>query len=73
VLKVLRFDDNILPQGAKMNDLRMSGEHVYVTDSGLGALIYHILKTGQTLRRLSGFPQMQANFSKENIKHRRST
>ncbi|OBZ97154.1 hypothetical protein ADU59_05650 [Pararhizobium polonicum] len=60
VLQVLRFDESILPRGAKMNDLRVYGEHIYVTDSGLGALIYHNLKSGQTLRRMSGFPQMQA-------------
>ncbi len=60
VLRVLRFDDTILPKGAKMNDLRVFGDHVYVTDSGLGALIYHNLETGQTLRRMSGSPQMQA-------------
>ncbi|MGV1901754.1 MULTISPECIES: L-dopachrome tautomerase-related protein [Agrobacterium] len=60
VLQVLRFDDSVLPKGAKMNDLRVFGDHVYVTDSGIGALIYHNLLTGQTLRRMSGFPQMQA-------------
>ncbi|WP_261338038.1 major royal jelly family protein [Rhizobium leguminosarum] len=60
VLRVLRFDESVLPKGAKMNDLRVFGDHVYVTDSGLGALIYHNLKSGVTLRRMSGFPQMQA-------------
>lgn len=60
VLKVLRFDDSVLPKGAKMNDLRIFGDHVYVTDSGIGALIYHNLSTGRTLRRMSGLPQMQA-------------
>lgn len=59
VLRVLRFSEDILPRGAKMNDLRVSGEHVYITDSGLGALIYHNLSTGETLRRMSGLPQMQ--------------
>ncbi|MGO6944485.1 L-dopachrome tautomerase-related protein [Rhizobium johnstonii] len=60
ILRVLRFDERVLPKGAKMNDLRVFGDHVYVTDSGLGALIYHNLKTGVTLRRMSGLPQMQA-------------
>jgi hypothetical protein len=60
ILQVIRFDDTILPKGAKMNDLRIFGDHVYVTDSGLGALIYHNLATGETLRRMSGLPQMQA-------------
>jgi hypothetical protein len=61
ILRVIRFDETILPKGAKMNDLRIYGDHVYVTDSGLGALIYHNLATGETLRRMSGFPQMQAH------------
>lgn len=61
ILKVIRWGEDILPAGAKMNDLRVFGEHVYVTDSGLGALIYHNMKTGQTLRRLSGYSQMQAS------------
>ncbi|NEJ24851.1 hypothetical protein GR247_32585 [Rhizobium leguminosarum] len=60
VLRVLRFSDDILPKGAKLNDLRVFGDHVYVTDSGLGALIYHDLKTGVTLRRMSSSPEMQA-------------
>lgn len=60
VLKIIRFDDAILPEGAKMNDLRIFGDHVYITDSGLGALIYHNLATGETLRRMSGHPEMQA-------------
>ncbi|MCJ8520911.1 sugar lactone lactonase YvrE [Pseudorhizobium tarimense] len=61
VLKVIAWDKDILPEQAKMNDLRVFDSHVYVTDSGLGALIYHNLETGKTLRRLSGYPQMQAN------------
>jgi hypothetical protein len=60
VLKVIRWGDDILPPNAKMNDLRVFGEHMYVTDSGVGAIIYHNLKTGQTLRRLSGHQQMHA-------------
>jgi sugar lactone lactonase YvrE len=58
VLDVLRFDDDILPTGAQMNDLRIHGTTVYVTDSGLGALIIHDTATGRTLRRLAGRAQM---------------
>ena len=58
ILKVIRFDDTILPPGAKMNDLRFHGSVMYITDSGLGAIIVHDLETGLTLRRLSGKPQM---------------
>ncbi len=63
ILQVIRFDGRILPEGAKMNDLRVFGDCLYITESELGALIYHNLKTGQTLRRMSGYPQMQANIS----------
>jgi len=60
IVRVIRWGEDMLPRGAKMNDLRIFGDHVYVTDSGLGALIYHNLKTGQTLRRLSGHSLMNA-------------
>jgi Major royal jelly protein len=60
VLNVLRFGDDILPSGAKMNDLRIDGSNVYVTDSGLGALIIHDMSTGKTLRRFSGYKEMMA-------------
>ncbi|SEG72546.1 Major royal jelly protein [Actinacidiphila yanglinensis] len=57
-LQVLRFGDDILPPGAQMNDLRIHGTTMYVTDSGLGALIVHDLSTGKTTRRLSGYKEM---------------
>jgi sugar lactone lactonase YvrE len=56
VLKVLRFDAEILPEGAQMNDLRVFGSRLYVTDSGLGGVIVHDVATGRTLRRLSRHP-----------------
>ncbi|WP_427918828.1 hypothetical protein [Streptomyces sp. cg40] len=58
ILDVLRFDDDILPAGARLNDLRMHGSTLYVTDSGLGAIIVHDTTTGKTLRRLSGRKEM---------------
>lgn len=54
ILNVVRFDDAILPAGAKMNDLRFHGSKMYVTDSGLGAIIVHDMESSRTLRRLSG-------------------
>jgi hypothetical protein len=54
VLNVQRFDDAILPRGAQMNDLRLHGPMMYVSDSGLGGLIVHDTSTGTTMRRLSG-------------------
>lgn len=52
-LQVLRFGSDILPPGAQLNDLRISGNTLYATDSGLGAIIVHDLRTGRTMRRLS--------------------
>lgn len=58
VLNTLRFGPDILPQGAQMNDLRISGTMMYVTDSGLGAIIAHDMATGATVRRLAGKPSV---------------
>lgn len=63
VLTVLRFGEDILPAGARMNDLRIHGSLVYVTDSGLGGLVVHDLSTGESLRRLSGSRETQADES----------
>lgn len=60
VLDVLRFDADILPPGARMNDLRFHGAMLYVTDSGLGGLIVHDMASGRTRRRLSGYRQLRA-------------
>lgn len=56
LLRALRFDAGILPEGACLNDLRIWGSRIYLTDSGLGALVVHDLATGQTLRRLEAHP-----------------
>jgi hypothetical protein len=58
---VLRFDDDILPPGTRMSDLRFHGSMIYVADSGLGALIVHDRSTGRTRRRLSGYQQSTAS------------
>jgi catechol 2,3-dioxygenase-like lactoylglutathione lyase family enzyme/sugar lactone lactonase YvrE len=59
LLRALRFDAAILPEGAQLNDLRIHGDRLYLTESGLGAIIAVDLATGQTLRRLSGHPLLQ--------------
>lgn len=56
LLRALRFDADILPEGACLNDLRIGGSRIYLTDSGLGALVVHDLATGRTLRRLEAHP-----------------
>lgn len=58
-LRVLRFNDDILPPGAVMNDLRVFDNKIYITDAGVGGLIVHDLATGQTLRRLHNRPLLR--------------
>ena len=65
ILNILRFDEDILPPGSQMNDLRFHGNVMYITDSGLGGLIVHDMDTGKTIRRLSGQSVVKA--SKANI------
>lgn len=64
ILNVLRFNDNILPAGAKMNDLRFHGSSLYISDSGLGGIIVHDVQTGKTLRRLSGHSVVKSSPTK---------
>jgi sugar lactone lactonase YvrE len=54
VKKLIRFDETSLPVGGAPNDLRISGELIYVTDSGLGGIIIHDFKNARTVRKLSG-------------------
>ncbi|MCH4091139.1 L-dopachrome tautomerase-related protein [Acetobacter sp.] len=54
ILRILRFPEAVMPSGAQFNDLRIHGNLVFVTDSGLGGVIIHDPETGMTLRRLSG-------------------
>ncbi|WAJ28230.1 L-dopachrome tautomerase-related protein [Antarcticirhabdus aurantiaca] len=58
-IEVLRFDAGLLPPGARMNDLRLHGDVVYVTDSGLGGILVHDRSSGRTVRRLSGHPLLK--------------
>jgi sugar lactone lactonase YvrE len=53
LLRTLRFGTDILPEGAQLNDLRLFGNRLVLTDSGLGGIIVHDLDTGRTIRRLS--------------------
>jgi len=61
ILRIIRFDKTILPPGAQLNDVRFHGSRMYISDSGLGAIIIHDLESGETLRRLSGLPQVKAS------------
>lgn len=61
ILAVLRFGIDILPPGARMNDLRIHDHMLYVTDSGLGGIILHDLTAHRTVRRLSGHPLLRGD------------
>ncbi|WP_053115790.1 SMP-30/gluconolactonase/LRE family protein [Winslowiella iniecta] len=53
VKKLIRFDEKSLPEGGAPNDLRIHGDLIYITDSGLGGIIIYDLKTGKTIRRVA--------------------
>ncbi|MHC1479577.1 L-dopachrome tautomerase-related protein [Frateuria aurantia] len=53
ILRNLSFGTDIMPPGALFNDLRIMGDWLYATESGLGAIIVYNLKTGQVQRRLA--------------------
>ncbi|KEA51434.1 hypothetical protein DT73_18955 [Mangrovibacter sp. MFB070] len=64
IINIIRFDNTILPPGAQMNDLRLHQSVLYISDSGVGAIIIHDLQTGKTLRRLSGMAVVRASDKK---------
>lgn len=53
ILRILRFNEAMLPPGGQLNDLRRLGDLLYITDSGLGGIIVHDLVSGVSKRRLS--------------------
>ncbi|MFG6668549.1 L-dopachrome tautomerase-related protein [Halomonas sp. HNIBRBA4712] len=67
LVKRIDFDDTILPPGAEMNDLRVDGSRIYITDSGLGGIIVHDLQTGDSYRRLSEHPELQQRPGREQV------
>lgn len=67
VLQVLRWGDDILPPGATMNDLRIAGDLMFITDSGLGGIIVYNMRSGNTVRCLSEHPLLRATYAKPMI------
>jgi sugar lactone lactonase YvrE len=61
VSRVFRFDANILPQRAGLNDVRIGGKTAYFTDSGMGGIVVLDLVSGRALRRLSASQYTLAN------------
>lgn len=64
VVSIIRFDEDVAPPGSKINDLRIYGPLIYITDSGLGGIIVHDTRTGKSFRRLSGFKEVLASAEK---------
>jgi hypothetical protein len=61
VIRVFRFDKDVLPPGAGLNDVRISGKTAYFTDSGMGGIVVLDLVSGHALRRLSASQFTLAN------------
>jgi len=61
VIRVLTFGHDILPPGSGLNDLRIGGGKIYMTDSGLGAIVIVDLATGKAIRRLADDPSTKAD------------
>lgn len=61
VLQVVRFGDDILPPDSVLNDLRFHGSTIYMTESGVGALLVHDMSTGKTRRLLSGYKELMGS------------
>ncbi len=62
VERVIHFSDSEVPRLSYLNDLRIGpeGRFVYITDSGVGAIVVIDLKTGRVVRRLEGSPSTKA-------------
>ena len=64
VVRVVRFDDTVAPQGSYFNDVRFSPDDktAYITDSGAkGALVVVDMGSGRSRRVLDGYPQTAAD------------
>ena len=55
-VRTIAFDETIAPEKSYLNDVRFDGDHAYITESGLGALIVVELKTGRARRLLANHP-----------------
>ncbi len=54
VARVYRFDDDVLPEGARLNDVRVDAKRgiAYLSEFGVGAIIVVDLETGEAFRAL---------------------
>jgi sugar lactone lactonase YvrE len=60
--RTYEFDHNVAPQKSYLNDLRIdnSNDKIYITDSGLGAIVVLSIKSGKARRLLSNHPSTKA-------------
>ncbi|MBB5350175.1 sugar lactone lactonase YvrE [Haloferula luteola] len=61
VRRVYAFPTDVLPEGGFINDVRLTGSHAILTDSGLGALLIVDLDSGRIRRVLSDDPRLKAD------------
>ncbi|MBE1284430.1 MAG: hypothetical protein GJ676_14045 [Rhodobacteraceae bacterium] len=54
VARVYRFGDDVLPEGARLNDVRVDAKRktAYISEFGIGAIIVLDLETGEAFRAL---------------------
>ncbi len=62
VVNAFPFDEQIAPQGAYLNDVRIDNErgYAYITDSGKGEIVVVNLDTGEAHRLLTEHPSTHA-------------
>lgn len=61
VKRVYPFPTEVLPEGGFINDVRISGSHAFLTDSGLGALLVVDLESGAIRRVLANDARLKAD------------
>ena len=69
VVRSYAFGPDVLPPGAAFNDIRIYGDHAYLTESNLGSIIVVDLRNGRGLRRLADHPstkQARAGIGRDN-------
>lgn len=67
LLRSITLPDSVLPAGATLNDLRLDAGHIYLTDSGLGAIIVVDLASGSAVQRLASHPSTKMISSRRPI------
>ncbi|GBQ33640.1 hypothetical protein HLH34_06230 [Gluconacetobacter azotocaptans] len=61
VVHVYPFDTHVAPHDSYLNDIRIIGRHVFVTDSGTGAILVLDRDTGAVRRLLAASPLTKAD------------